>query len=790
MKKTIFLILTLLLITGNSLGQENIDNEKEEGEEKTVFGTRIETSSWEEEVEEGEEIIILPSGFSAELFYTGIPNPDGIAFIDDNSLLVINEEELQGVFLARRGDRFDIGDAFSTTGTPFVSPDDLLLHPDGTVFVADGNGKILFKIAADGGAPEAFVTSKSIDIPNNFKPFGIAFVPPSFRGPNVDPGDLIIVDLSKVVWAINHSTGSARAIAKGGVFIDGPLNVAFSTAGRLFVYQNYDSGSSRIVSVDAEGSVTPFLTYIPDRGALAINPVTDDIYFGLQENVREIWCIPSDGGYPRIFATGFTGRFQDMVFSPDWRALFVSTPYAVIEITGPFLEPMPPMKFALGSIAGTVTNAKQNTPYSDLTIVAYDGDDLVSSAQTDMQGRYKLMMRPGEYTVSPCRGQDLKSPDELALTVSAGQESKAELTATTVELLVTPLKGFPEASLTIFPVTYTITGPVDKSEEHRAFYDAMMGPASQEYFAVINTLGLLLEEKGYDKFEITETAFLFPMEKMARKDKAAAFGKFVSELDLRTDYALCTEFICHLEKSFQEVYSVIVDAKGDIVWEDSQGPGDSEFDKDFPGTPEKCCELVYRRLTPILGLDSLPKKELAEDKKQALRKMRAEEPPSQSEFAAIEKRLEAMKKAGASSRMMIYATRVGGDHTDQTSAMRLSELLSEAQLCRPTLAQTSPVLEGEGWPNEMKVLWLFAKAAREYARQHPVDYDYVLFADYWLRPSDNNVHAVHFVVCDRAGDWVIVDLQNSHQEDFQRIRPETLEDCDRLVLERIKKLIR
>ncbi len=89
----------------------------------------------------------------------------------------------------------------------------------------------------------------------------------------------------------------------------------------------------------------------------------------------------------------------------------------------------------------------------------------------------------------------------------------------------------------------------------------------------------------------------------------------------------------------------------------------------------------------------------------------------------------------------------------------------------------------------MKVLWLFARAAREHARQHPVDSDYVLFADYWFAPS-GEVWAVHFVVCDQAGDWVITDLQNSHQEDFQRINPKTLEDCDRLVLERLKSELR
>jgi len=196
-------------------------------------------------------------------------------------------------------------------------------------------------------------------------------------------------------------------------------------------------------------------------------------------------------------------------------------------------------------------------------------------------------------------------------------------------------KEFPEASLTIFPVAFTITGPVEK---HRQFADRLKYKFREDARETAGIIGRLLEEKGYDQFEIADTDFRFPMEATARKEGAVAFGKFVSELDLRTDYALYTEFTLHLEKGFQEVYSVIVNAKGGVVWEDSQRPGDPDFDKDFPGTPQRCCALVCKRLKPIIGWDKLPKKELSEDKKQALRKMRAGEPPSQSEFEAIGKR--------------------------------------------------------------------------------------------------------------------------------------------------------
>ena len=80
-------------------------------------------------------------------------------------------------------------------------------------------------------------------------------------------------------------------------------------------------------------------------------------------------------------------------------------------------------------------------------------------------------------------------------------------------------------------------------------------------------------------------------------------------------------------------------------------------------------------------------------------------------------------------------------------------------------------------------------AGASLATQNLADSDYVLFADYWFAPN-GQVWAVLFVVCDRTGDWVIVDLQNNHHEDFQLINPKTLADCDRLVLEKIKKRLR
>ena len=349
---------------------------------------------------------------------------------------------------------------------------------------------------------------------------------------------------------------------------------------------------------------------------------------------------------------------------------------------------------------------------------------------------------------------------------------------------VEPIRGFPDASLTIFPLTVFWVGLEKVDDEGaRAWAAAYESGFRQNARSFTETLGLLLEEKGYDKYQIADVMLEPPDGNPTRQERTAAFAKFVGERDLKTDYALVTEFTLFAEpfKSGIYVYSAIVDSKGNIVWtDDKEYHGKMEFD---------CLEVARDRLTLVMALDTLPKKELSPDKKQILWELRAKQPPSGSERKAMDERLKAMKQGGSSARVLVYPARVGGDHADPNCAAHLSELLDEAKLCRASVAKTVPVMEGSGWPNEMHVLWLFARSVKEYLRQHPADSDYVLFADYWFNPR-GQVWAIHFVVCDRAGDWVIADLQNSHQEDFQRINPKTLEDCDRLVLERLKAELR
>ena len=85
------------------------------------------------------------------------------------------------------------------------------------------------------------------------------------------------------------------------------------------------------------------------------------------------------------------------------------------------------------------------------------------------------------------------------------------------------------------------------------------------------------------------------------------------------------------------------------------------------------------------------------------------------------------------------------------------------------------------------MLWDMARAFREYVRQTPPTADYAVYAEYMIDLKQGRAGAVHFAVCDRSGEWVIVDFQNDHHEDFQSIAPKSGDDCDRLLVKRLAR---
>jgi hypothetical protein len=324
------------------------------------------------------------------------------------------------------------------------------------------------------------------------------------------------------------------------------------------------------------------------------------------------------------------------------------------------------------------------------------------------------------------------------------------------------------ASLTIFPVVMP-----DIDAVHQDVADAV---------------ALLLEQAGMGNLETTDVVFRLPAG-VDFERAAELFGKFVRQNPIETEYTLYVEFIGTPQSGPQEIRGVVVDKAGDCVWIDRQTPDDPDFKRIKPDCPLACCYLFSERLRTQLGLTEADRDETSQGKFARLWACKSGT-PSGDERTAMEDRLAIMRAAGANARLAVFPVRLSGDEVSSDDATRLAKLLGEQGLCEAAALETPLRIALQPSRNEQKLLWDLARAFRDHVEQNPPDADYVLYADYMIGSRTGEVGAVHFVVCDRAGEWVIVDFQNDHHADFNTIGPQTCQDCSRLVAKRLAGYLR
>ncbi len=331
-----------------------------------------------------------------------------------------------------------------------------------------------------------------------------------------------------------------------------------------------------------------------------------------------------------------------------------------------------------------------------------------------------------------------------------------------------------DASVTIFPL---VLWNMDKPKE--------VGDMGSD---VANVIGLLLENAGMRNLETSDTAFMLPAD--VEFDQAAErFGEFVRANPITTDYALYGEFLGRVGRGgpprFEEVRGVIVDKTGACVWVDRQTPKDRDFKRAKPDCPMTCCVFLTTRLREQLGLPESAGKDNGEGK---FARLWADESgtPDRDERSAMDDRLAKMKKTAPDATVAVFPVRLSNDEVDKDGATQLAKLVNDKKLCNARPLDTPLRIELTPDHNEQKVLWDMARAFRDHVRKNPPETAYALYADYMFSERDKHVGAVHFVICDRAGEWVLVDFQNSHHGDFQSIDPKTQEDCNRLVSKRLK----
>jgi hypothetical protein len=308
--------------------------------------------------------------------------------------------------------------------------------------------------------------------------------------------------------------------------------------------------------------------------------------------------------------------------------------------------------------------------------------------------------------------------------------------------------------------------------------------AGQPFDRVSEVVGVLLEQKGMKNIELSVTPFT-PVNETEMEKLAASLGHFVKKNPITTEYALYAEYNGNREIGLVELRAVVVDKVGQVVWMDRQGAQDEAMQRLESKEPMTFSILLAERLSPALGLNEETAK-TAKPGKMARRMEERSGLPSESERAQLPERQKLLKQSRQTMTMAIFPVRIGGA-VNTASAIELATMISSAGLCKSAAAVQSPLLKAsQAEPNEMKILWDLAREFREYSRKNPAGADYALYADYGFNPEEWQQGFVHFVVCDRSGDWVIVDMQNSHQPDYQSVKPRSREDCNRLLVQRLQ----
>ncbi|HNW72376.1 MAG TPA: hypothetical protein PKN44_02005 [Bacteroidales bacterium] len=300
---------------------------------------------------------------------------------------------------------------------------------------------------------------------------------------------------------------------------------------------------------------------------------------------------------------------------------------------------------------------------------------------------------------------------------------------------------------------------------------------------VSEVIGLLLEQQGLKDIEVGKTAFT-TSGRIALKDLADSVGDFVKRNPIKTAYALYVEMNGDPKKhAIEELIGIVVDQSGAVVWKDRLSKADEVFRQVGDPDPMGFSVLLAQRLGPQMGLNEETARNAKPGKMRAIMNERSGIPP-ENETAAIPARQQVMKEKFSKSALMVFPLRVNGQANNK-GADELVKMINDMRMCKASAAKDEVLLKSsqEG-PNELKKLWDLARDFRDYVKKNPVDADYALYADYI--PTGY----VHFVVCDRSGEWVITDLQNSTRTEFRAFNVAEVDGCNKLVVNRLQQYLK
>ncbi len=305
-----------------------------------------------------------------------------------------------------------------------------------------------------------------------------------------------------------------------------------------------------------------------------------------------------------------------------------------------------------------------------------------------------------------------------------------------------------------------------------------VGLFGEPFERVSEVVGALLEQQGLKNIELGKSAFVRTT-KPGLQALVDSVGKFVKGHPVTTDYVLYAEMNGEPQKhQIAELVGIVVDKTGEVVWSDALNSKDDVFRQVEDPDPMGFSVLLVKRLGQQIGLNEETARNAKPGKMAAIMSERSGLPPD-NERAPIPDRQKLFKENFKKSTLIVFPVRANGE-ANAEGASGLIKLINDAGLCKALPSKDALLLKtSQEGPNEMKKMWDLARDFRDYVKKNPQEADYLLYADYLLTGY------VHFLICNRSGEWVITDLQNSTMPDFRAFNVSTIDGCNRLAVARL-----
>lgn len=116
---------------------------------------------------------------------------------------------------------------------------------------------------------------------------------------------------------------------------------------------------------------------------------------------------------------------------------------------------------------------------------------------------------------------------------------------------------------------------------------------------------------------------------------------------------------------------------------------------------------------------------------------------------------------------------------DPDDAAALAAMLNDAQLAVARTTDAQAPIAGPGHMDQSRMFRESAAAFGAYVREHPIDTDYALMAEYLMGHSEAG--GIHMYVVDREGRLAWGLLLNSHHAGFAADKPKSVADATKLL---------